>query len=274
MIFSLFGFLILSYCATAQIKVYDDNRVKVFGDKTSDDPNKDLSMQIYGSYGTYLANGRLGFGEYNDGNVFDANKVFVGELGNNYDSDKLELSGSNGVYLTWGQGYGYNNIIGKLDIKYVIVNDVWTDISSFQFMIDVYAKGLILNSDERFKENIKPLQSSLSKLTMVRGVSYNLKTKETSVFSSVNYDSPSSEKEQNDLALLATTKEKMKNINRKRLGFVAEEIKEIFPDLVEEDSNGYLHVDYIGLIPILVESIKQQQSQIATIKSFLTSQKQ
>ncbi len=265
-------FIVISLKGFSQIKVYEDNRVKIFGDRPTDDVNKDLSMQIYGSYGEYLANGRLGFGEYGLGSVplLNTSKVYVGEFGTDVDSDQLELFGAIGHYFTWGQGYDYNNIIGRSVLEMELdENMVLHQIPKFYFNIDVYANGIILNSDERFKENIRPLQGSASNIKLIKGVTYNLK-EETVVAQTSDNFSPETEKEKNDIALLATTKEKMKNLNRSRIGFIADEIKEVFPDLVEEDSDGYLHVDYIGLIPVLVESIKEQQNQIATLKSILT----
>jgi hypothetical protein len=99
MFFSVFGFLILSYCATAQIKVYEDTRVKVFGDRPTDDANKDLSIQIYGNYGTYLANARLAFGAYTLGeNFLYAQRVFVAELGNNI-LKLISFSGKHSIEL-------------------------------------------------------------------------------------------------------------------------------------------------------------------------------
>jgi len=49
---------------------------------------------------------------------------------------------------------------------------------------------------------------------------------------------------------------------------------------VEEDKDGYMYVDYVGLIPVLVESVKEQQAQIdellrlAAKKGLLTTEKQ
>jgi hypothetical protein len=264
-------FMVISLKGFSQIKVYEDNRVKIFGDRPTDDANKDLSMQIYGDYGAYLANGRLGFGAYGLGTWIFSNtrRVYVGEFGTDVDSDKLELFGAIGHYFTWGQGYDYNNIIGKSVLEMELdENMVLHEIPKFYFNTDVYAEGIILNSDERFKENIRPLRGSAANIRLIRGVTYNLKEETEVVQSSGNF-SPETEKEKNDMALLATTNEKMKNLNRNRIGFIADEIKEIFPDLVEEDSDGYLHVDYLGLIPVLVESIKEQQNQIATLQSIL-----
>ncbi|MCG6191418.1 tail fiber domain-containing protein [Maribellus maritimus] len=264
-------FIVISLEGFSQIKVYEDNRVKIFGDKPADDANKDLSVQIYGSYGEYLANGRLGFGAYELGTWIFSNtrRVYVGEFGTNVDSDQLELFGAIGHYFTWGQGYDYNNIIGKSVLEIELdENMVLHEIPKFYFNTDVYAEGIILNSDERFKKNIRPLRGSALNIKLIRGVTYKLKEETTVAQTSGNF-SPNTEKEKNDMDLLATTKGKMKNLNRNRIGFIADEIKEIFPDLVEEDSEGYLHVDYLGLIPVLVESIKEQQNQIATLQSIL-----
>ena len=47
-------------------------------------------------------------------------------------------------------------------------------------------------------------------------------------------------------------------------GYLAQELKEIFPDLVKQsqDSAGYYGVNYIGLIPVIVEALKDQRSEI------------
>lgn len=263
-------FVLFTFHGITQVKVYEDNRVKIFGDKPTDDLNKDLSMQVYGSYGEYLANGRLGFGFYGiDEVILYRKRVFVGELGNEIDSDQLELCGSQGLHFTGGQGYDYGNIIANAEIEVVIINDILRLVPKFYFNTDVYANGIILNSDEKFKRNINPIEGAASKLKQTRPVTFNLKNSETKSSVPTESFSPASEKEKDDLALLITTEEKMKNLNRQRIGFLAEEIQSVFPELVEEDSNGFLYVDYIGLVPILVESIKEQQTQITTLKNLL-----
>lgn len=264
-------FIICSFNCVAQIKVYDDNRVKIFGDRPTDDLNKDLAMQVYGKYGNYLANGRVGFGSYglNEMTLF-RKRVFVGELGNNVDSDKLELCGSQGLYLTWGQGYDYNNIIGNSTISMEIINGVVNYVPRFFFNTYVYAKGVMLNSDERFKENITLINNTLDKLKLLNGVSYNLKVEIENSTSFPERGRSISEKEQSDIALLVQTNEKLETSKKQNIGFVAQELQEVFPDLVEKDSTGYLHVDYIGLIPVLVEAIKEQQTKIAALKSALS----
>lgn len=242
----IFLFFVFTISGQAQIKVNSDGQVKIFGDIDTDDANRDLSMQIYGPYGQYLANGKVGFGDYGI-TALNGSNVFIGELGTNWDSDKLQLHGKKGIYLTYGKGYDRGDIIGKWDISQP---------DRFSFEVDVYAKGVLLSSDSRFKENIQPLGKKLDKLKQLNGISYNLKNEKRTLTS--DEISGLSEKEQNDLAML----DKMEHKERKRLGFVAQEVQQLFPELVQQDKDGYLYVDYVGLIPVLVESVKEQQEQI------------
>ena len=46
-------------------------------------------------------------------------------------------------------------------------------------------------------------------------------------------------------------------------GLVAQEVKEVFPALVYEDGNGYLSVNYIEIIPLLISTVKQQNEKLA-----------
>lgn len=247
----------------AQIKVNADGQVKIFGDRDGDDVNKDLSMQVYGKYGTYLANGRIGIGDYGRESHNGAN-VFIGELGTNWDSDRLQLHGKKGIYLTYEQGYAHNDIIGKWDIN---------EPDRFKFEVDVYAKGVMLNSDEKFKTNIQPLGNKLSKLKQLNGVSYHLKNEGIPLADNV----VASFEEKEKSGQVSIPKRKVRP--KKRLGFVAQDVQSLFPELVETDAQGYKYVDYVGLIPVLVESVKEQQQQIdellkiAARKGFSTSNK-
>jgi hypothetical protein len=100
-------------------------------------------------------------------------------------------------------------------------------------------------SDERFKQNIKGIMNPLDKITQIEGHSY---TFNTSKFKERNF--PGGE----------------------RVGFLAQEIQKVFPDLVTMDSEGYLGVDYNGLIPVMLEAIKELKSQIDHTRELLVDQ--
>jgi hypothetical protein len=90
-------------------------------------------------------------------------------------------------------------------------------------------------SDISLKENILPLESSLDKLMKLNGVSFNKKT----------------------------------TPHVKEIGFIAQEVEEIIPDLVTETSDGIKTVAYSRVSAILVETIKEQQTQITELKEMV-----
>jgi hypothetical protein len=48
----------------------------------------------------------------------------------------------------------------------------------------------------------------------------------------------------------------------RQLGFIAQEARSALPEVVKEDEQGFLSVDYAKVVPVLVEAIKEQQAQI------------
>jgi hypothetical protein len=83
-------------------------------------------------------------------------------------------------------------------------------------------------SDISLKENILPLENSLDKVMKLNGVSFNKKT----------------------------------TPNMKEVGFIAQEVEAIIPDLVTETGEGIKTVSYSRVTAVLVETIKEQQAQI------------
>ena len=50
------------------------------------------------------------------------------------------------------------------------------------------------------------------------------------------------------------------------LGVIAQEVAEVIPEVVETKSNGEHFVSYSEFIPLLIESIKEQQIQIDALQ--------
>ena len=84
---------------------------------------------------------------------------------------------------------------------------------------------VVVSSDARLKSNIVSLGSTLSKLLQIDGKSYEMKGKQ-------------------------------------KIGVLAQEIKEVFPELVSEDDNEMLAVNYQGLVPVLINALKEQDEKI------------
>lgn len=50
-------------------------------------------------------------------------------------------------------------------------------------------------------------------------------------------------------------------------GVIAQEVQKEFPEMVEEQENGYLAVDYKQLIPVMIEAIKELKQEVDYLKT-------
>jgi hypothetical protein len=57
--------------------------------------------------------------------------------------------------------------------------------------------------------------------------------------------------------------------DERQLGFSAQEVEKLFPEIVQTNDKGYKSVDYGRLTPVLVEAIKSQQEEIDLLKESL-----
>ncbi len=146
------------------------------------------------------------------------------------------------------------------DNGYVGIN---TSNPTYQLYVngDIATYGTLrILSDERFKTDIKPITSSIDNLLKLEGVTYKMnKTKK------IEYDLSSIKDPERRKAAEAEMALYDPNAKNDRIGFIAQKVKEVYPELVDQDKEGYMNVDYIGLIPVLVEAIKDQQLQIKNL---------
>lgn len=258
---------LLCLTTNAQLRLLQNGRVQV-GTLRLD--NEDLqnvtTMQVFGPHGDMRSGSKLTFGDFGQYPNFGWN-VFIGEYGTD-DTDQLWLHGKKGIYLTaTGQA---TSVIGYYNPA---VN------SNFVFNTNLRVNGVNITSDARLKENVQSLQNPLNILEQVSGVTYNYKLSEISKYREQD-DSKFSEanKSQNSIDSQAPTdgasiekanKDKLfqseinrvelEEANRKRIGFLAQDVQKVLPELVQTDDKGVMSIDYIGFIPLIVESIKEMQ---------------
>jgi hypothetical protein len=124
--------------------------------------------------------------------------------------------------------------------------------------INYYGVNLKI-SDARIKENIVSLDetgSNLSKLSLLNPISYDYKP-----------ITPTYEHDTIVEPLIIPTD----IATRKHVGLNAQELKEVYPDLVYTLDDGLLSIDYFGFIPILIASINEQQNQFHEIEEAMSS---
>ena len=126
--------------------------------------------------------------------------------------------------------------------------------------------NIVWGSDIRMKENIKDLSSSLGRLKQLQSVSYNLKEEMKEEVIPEKFL-----KEGNDIEALKAEMSKAPKTNeyllsRNFYGFLAQDVQKLFPDLVYTDDEGMLSIDYVGMIPLLVSGLQEQQQFIENLQ--------
>jgi len=98
----------------------------------------------------------------------------------------------------------------------------------------IIAGTLTENSDLRLKERIRPIDSALEKIMKLDGKYFYW----------------------NDV--------KPHDMEHEQVGLIAQEVQEVIPQLVKADQSedAYLSLNYQGLVPVLINAVKEQQAMI------------
>ncbi len=104
----------------------------------------------------------------------------------------------------------------------------------------VRASGVVLTSDARFKQQVRPLGGALAAVQALRGVRYTW----------------------NALGIKHGGQ-----AGAEQVGVLAQELEKVLPELVSTGPDGYKAVNYAQLTPVLIEAIKEQQQQIDALKA-------
>ena len=128
------------------------------------------------------------------------------------------------------------------------------------------AGAVVTSSDYRLKENIRSLSSSdgcLGKLMNMNVVEFNNKQREYEI-SMIDMESEEGISMRKDLAngKAYWYEEDSPIISNKHYGLIAQELKEIYPDLVVESQDGFLAINYMEIIPLLIRSVQELNAKV------------
>ncbi len=164
-----------------------------------------------------------------------------------------DLSGASfgtGDGIFWGVSSGEDtgmftngnvlSLISPADITNNVV-EFWEEDGNLKVAAVTSGGTFVTISDKNLKTNIQPLKNGLSIIKRLNGYSYEYK------------QSPEDIKK-------GTPAEKS-------IGIIAQELREVAPDLVKESGQGHVMVNYDGITPILIEAVKEQQTQIDNLQS-------
>ncbi len=112
----------------------------------------------------------------------------------------------------------------------------------------IRANTTLYSSDKRYKKDIEVIEKPMFKIIQIESLSYRFITKKED--SNENNKQPDT---------------------NKNFGFIAQDFQKIYPELVYKDSLGYLSIDYVSMIPVLVEALKEQQGIIENLSAQVES---
>jgi len=261
--------------AFGQFKVKGETGKIIIGqDRLEDqfeDMNQVLTASVFGREGFYKAGSKLAFGDFGRFDYWGWN-VFVGEWGL-LDSDQLWLHGKNGFHLTYGRGEQNYNLL-SFDVN---------NSNVLYLNTEVVVHGLKIPTDSKIQQDATKIENSFNRIMELQGITYkykpyqlnrteNLSSERATMTADTTLSATkalqdtnvlllgesSEDKEKKDEAFFSQWDKDIDNYAPQKNGFDASQVKELFPELVEIDKDGNTYVDYIGLIPVLVEAIKEQ----------------
>lgn len=161
----------------------------------------------------------------------------------------VDVQSKGGMHVVLNTDGAYNSSENSFD-HFTIWQDNHDNYNARQFYVtnvgNVYAKGDVVAyqssnmSDVRLKKDIKPITDALDKVKKLNGVNFT-----------------------------------WKKDNKKSIGFVAQEIEKVLPELVkttpaiDDPEKQYKSVNYSNVVAVLVEAIKDQQKQIDELKKLI-----
>ena len=157
-------------------------------------------------------------------------------------------------HYRYKKGFGVLDFIEPTALSTIIESgEDWTEaqytagaLGHFTLSNPLTVPEMSITSDKRYKKNIEPLPDNiLEKLSKLKGYSYNWK---------------------------------YNNDPQKTLGLIAQEVESEFPELIREtkhdekellDKEPKKVLNYMGLIPVLVDAINQLQQEVKELKALI-----
>lgn len=222
----------------------------IFSTGSSFSPKCDITSSGTLNFSTTNIYGKINIGAFNSssGIAFTSSPTF-----------RIFVDGSN-AYLTRGgttnQGIRIGDN-GHVGINGYSSSNYWLYVSG-----DCMANAWHTYSDSTYKKDIDSLKESY-KLTLLKPVKYKWNEEK---YKRENPRRLPDSLEQEDADTLRFDK-------KTHYGFLAQDVQKIFPDMVLEDTNGQLSINYTEFIPLLVEGYQEISKEVEDLKKKVKDQK-
>jgi hypothetical protein len=116
------------------------------------------------------------------------------------------------------------------------INDITTYINNDDYKLRVYGNmkvdGVVMSSyDRRLKTNINKIENAMNKIEKLSGVFFN----------KIGDD-------------------------KRQIGLIAQDVKEVVEEAVYKDENGFLNIAYGNLMGLIIEGMKELRNEIKNLK--------
>lgn len=176
----------------------------------------------------------------NAGSSGFTNNVVIGPSGA---GSSLSNNASNNIMISNKGVAGDQGVIrigNTTDHSSCYIAGIFAKPSGVGSTVFVNAQGQLgtVSSSYKYKENIEILDNPKEKILKLRPVSFNYKNDEES---------------------------------RKQYGLIAEEVNEVYPELIVRDEAGEINtINYMELIPLLLKQVQAQDEEIVALKEMVT----
>ncbi len=174
---------------------------------------------------------------YNSGNVTLLEiRDYDNDGGNVYPIYVCDENSNVDFFLKAGTTGSNSNAIayfgGRVGIGTTTPNERLSVVGNICATGNITGNSATCGSDIRWKKDLKPLENTLEKISQLKPVYYYWKKDE---FPDKHFT------------------------DKRQIGLIAQDMQKVFPELVVEDKEGYLSVDYSRFTSVLLKAIQEQQ---------------
>lgn len=278
---AVLSLLALSASMFAQVQVAENGDVTL-GDQQTETKNAKIELHTNGAYeygfASYISSSKEWGPAVSALAIYNFNRQ-VALMARANNSTQYESGRAYGVYAEAGNrtsGYNYgvfglltgkNNGAGIYGSTVTTVPKINGRYAGY-FDGDTYITGTLTASivttlsDARYKSNIRTIGSTaLTKIAALNPVQYNMMPGNAIAMANTTPSDTAQAVVMNMQNTISTTD------NTTHYGLLAQEVKQIYPELVHEDAAGVMSINYIELIPLLIQAVQDLSEQVNALSN-------